>query len=97
MGEKAWIWSRIQHILDPYPDSVILNLHILRTSCCRSEKEKAELTASCQQLKLSSESVKAQLTSLELQLAELRAAANTSSAVLDDSLEAGDNQQKEVS
>ncbi len=63
---------------------------------CRSEKEKAELTASCQQLKLSSESVKAQLTSLELQLAELRTAANTS-AILDDSLEAGDNQRKEVS
>jgi hypothetical protein len=63
---------------------------------CRSEKEKAELTASCQQLKLSSESVKAQLTSLELQLAELRAA-TTTSAILDDSLEEGDNQRKEVS
>jgi hypothetical protein len=64
---------------------------------CRSEKEEAELTASCQQLKLSSESVKAQLTSLELQLAELRAAASTSSAILDDSLEAGDILRKEVS
>jgi hypothetical protein len=41
--------------------------------------------------------VKAQLTSLELQLAELRAATNASSAILDDSLEAGDNQRKEVS
>jgi hypothetical protein len=37
------------------------------------------------------------MTSLELQLAELRAATNTSSAVLDDSLELGDNLQKEVS
>jgi hypothetical protein len=56
----------------------------------------SELTASCQPLKLSSESVKAQLTGLELQLAELRATTNTS-AILDDSLEAGDNQRKEVS
>jgi hypothetical protein len=76
---------------------ILSNFNILPTSCCRSEKEKAELTASCQQLKLSSESVKAQLTGLELQLAELRAATNTSSAVLDDSLEAGDILRKEVS
>jgi hypothetical protein len=40
--------------------------------------------------------VKAQVTSLELQLAELRAATNTS-AILDDSLEAGDILRKEVS
>jgi hypothetical protein len=80
-------------ITDPDPEYCLKHS---QTSYCRSEKEKAELTASCQQLKLSSESVKAQLTSLELQLAELRAATNTS-AILDDSLEAGDNLRKEVS
>ncbi len=80
--------------MDPDPEHCLKHS---QTSYCRSEKEKAELTASCQQLKLSSESVKAQLTNLELQLAELRATTNTSSAILDDSLEAGDNQRKEVS